>query len=160
MNGKNWTFAKCANIETDPCSCTFTNPDGGDGGVTCEGGAITAIDLNSVNLSGSLSNDLAQLTKLTSLSLYGNQISGSVPASLSQLTALTSLALHDNSLSGSIPKSLAKLTHLSSLALQCNSLSGTVPELPFAQYTDGCGIGGGRRAILCGNTAGEPNTFA
>merc|ERR1740138_1968053 len=93
MNGKNWTFAKCANIETDPCSCTFTNPDGGDGGVTCEGGAITAIDLNSVNLSGSLSNDLAQLT------------------------ALTSLALHDNSLSGSIPKSLAKLTHLSSLAL-------------------------------------------
>ena len=118
---------KCQNIMTDPCSCTFTNPDGGDGGVTCEGGAITAINLNSINLSGSLNDGLAQLTKLTSLSLYGNELKGSVPGSLSQLTALTSLALHDNALSGKIPKSLAKLTRLTSLALQCNSLNGTVP---------------------------------
>ncbi|KAF6165780.1 hypothetical protein GIB67_012677 [Kingdonia uniflora] len=99
-------------------------------GIVCSQGKVArvySLNLTRFGLSGSLSQNIGNLTALTSLWLGGNQLSGSIP-DMSQLKELTSLHLENNQLDGSIPQSLGKLEKLRELFLQKNNLSGRIPE--------------------------------
>ena len=78
------------------------------------GGRLVALDcfladIMPCNLSGSLPQNIGDLTYLEALWLSGNQLSGEIPESLGNLSNLELLYLSDNNLSGSIPESLCSL---------------------------------------------------
>ena len=97
-------------------------------GVTADGDDnVTALDLSSNNLRGTLPAALGSLTSLNALDLSDNGLSGTLP-DLSTLTSLTTLKLGDNQLSGTIPDWLGSLTALQELSLHDNRLTGPIPE--------------------------------
>jgi Leucine-rich repeat (LRR) protein len=89
-------------------------------------GAVTAIDVNSMDLTGSIPS-LSANTALTVFDAHGNQLTGSIP-SLSANTALTVFDAGGNQLTGSIP-SLSANTALSYFDAGGNQLTGSIPSL-------------------------------
>ena len=79
------------------------------------------------DLSGTIPTELGNLTNLQSLNLLGNDLNGPIPAELGNLTNLESLYLYENELSGPIPAELGNLTNLQGMYLNQNRLSGTIP---------------------------------
>ena len=79
-------------------------------------------------LTGTISPDLGELTRLGILDLARNQLSGSIPVELAKLTDLWRLGLGGNELTGNIPPDLGRLTNLESLYLGYNTLEGEVPS--------------------------------
>jgi hypothetical protein len=71
---------------------------------------------------------------ITSIWLESNNLTGTIPSSLGSLTELTFLYINYNNLKGTIPSSLASLTKLATLYLDENALTGLVPPLPFKQF--------------------------
>lgn len=75
--------------------------------ITCDttSNEIISIDLHQVDLNGTIPNDVALLTKLTSLDLGYNALSGTVPWDLltSRLTELVFLDIDVNKLTGTLP---------------------------------------------------------
>ena len=94
---------------------------------TDENGRVTALVLESNELSGEIPAELGDLTNLEKLDLCDNGLSGTIPAELGDLTNLQGLELYDNELSGEIPAELGKLTNLEILYFYANGLSGTIP---------------------------------
>jgi len=144
-NGAGWTNKTGWETATLDTECTWS-------GVTCDGGQVTKVSLNSNQLSGTIPSELANLSNLVELSLYLNQLTGSIPSELGSLSNLkklslmmnqlsgsippelgdlkslsTGLMLNDNQLTGSIPPELGKLSHLQNLYLYSNQLSGSIP---------------------------------
>eukprot|EP01018_Ginkgo_biloba_P037530 Gb_04994 [translate_table: standard] len=79
----------------NPCSWQY---------VTCVGGTdITVLNLVNLQLTGSISSALANLTSLRTLRLSNNQLTGSIPKELASLPNLQSLDVRNNSLSGFVP---------------------------------------------------------
>ncbi|XP_054820515.1 probable LRR receptor-like serine/threonine-protein kinase At1g67720 [Prosopis cineraria] len=98
-------------------------------GITCsEGTNIRVVNLNltSLNLSGSLSPYVSNMTALTNIWLGNNSLSGQIP-DLGSLRMLETLHLEDNQFSGEIPSSLGNISSLHELFLQNNNLSGQIP---------------------------------
>src|SRR5450756_2205241 len=110
-NGASWTTSTNWNgaVGTE---CTWY-------GVICDGGGttVTGIDLNTNNLTGSLSA-LTGLTNLQQFYVYNNQLTGTIPA-LTGLTNLQTFAVNNNQLTGTIPD-LAGLTNLYSFNVYIN----------------------------------------
>jgi hypothetical protein len=79
-----------------------------------------------LSLTGTIPEELGQLTSLISLSIYGNQLTGPIPSSLP--SSLTYLRLDNNKLNGTIPESIGGLSSLTELYLFDNKLDGTIPE--------------------------------
>ncbi|XP_022738679.1 putative leucine-rich repeat receptor-like serine/threonine-protein kinase At2g14440 [Durio zibethinus] len=110
----------------DPClplNYTWT-------GVTCSEGErirVTALNLTSMGLLGSLSPSIANLTALSGIWLGNNSLSGVIP-DLSSLKLLAILHLNDNQLTGDIPSSLGDIERLRELFLQNNNLTGSIPD--------------------------------
>ena len=98
---------------------------GGWDGVTVSDSRVTALNLRSKGLAGSLTTALASLTGLTTLDLSYNQLTGTIP-DLKNLSSLTTLDVSDNSLSGAIPD-LSSLSSLTYLDLSYNQLTGQIP---------------------------------
>ncbi|KAF8731920.1 hypothetical protein HU200_015867 [Digitaria exilis] len=96
-------------------------------GVTCGGGAVTAIDLPRRGLRGDFSAAGA-LPALTRLDLSANSLLGGVPPALGALARLEFLDLSMNALTGAVPASLAGATGLRFLNLSNNALSGGIPD--------------------------------
>ena len=96
-------------------------------GITVTGSRVTAIDLRSRQLDGTIPAALNNLTGLEELYLFSNELSGAIP-DISGLTSLRILHLNNNRLSGSIPD-LSSLTNLTNLELYENQLSGPIPDL-------------------------------
>ena len=69
----------------------------------------------------------ASSTRVTALDLDSEGLDGSIPSSLGDLSALVTLDLSDNSLTGEIPAELGLLTNLRVLRLSRNSLTGCIP---------------------------------
>lgn len=91
--------------------------------------AVTAIQLNNLEMSGTLPTELAQLEYLSQLILRNNKIQGTIPANLAYATKLCVLDLSHNELTGSIPALLsAKTKSMYQVHLNKNYLSGYLPR--------------------------------
>ncbi|KAE8732894.1 Detected protein of unknown function [Hibiscus syriacus] len=116
-------------------------------GVTCgrKHQRVTKLELQHLELSGSLSPFIGNLSFLRELSLAGNSFYNEIPQQIGRLRRLEKLdltnnsisgllsnmkylVLYNNSLRGSIPPSLGNLSSLEILALLMNGLTGTIPE--------------------------------
>lgn len=98
-------------------------------GITCSEGPrirIVTLNLTSMDLSGSLSPFVANMTALTNIWLGNNSLSGQIP-NLSSLTLLETLHLEENQFSGEIPSSLGNISSLKEVFLQNNNLTGQIP---------------------------------
>ncbi|XP_010547579.1 PREDICTED: leucine-rich repeat receptor-like serine/threonine-protein kinase BAM1 [Tarenaya hassleriana] len=99
-------------------------------GVTCDasGRHVISLDLSGLNLSGTLSPDIAHLFLLQNLSVASNQISGPIPPEVSSLSGLRYLNLSNNVFNGSFPDELsAGAVNLRVLDLYNNNLTGDLP---------------------------------
>ena len=87
-------------------------------GVTVDGSPrrVTELDLYETQLTGTILEELGNLTYLESLSLFNNQLTGTIPKKLGSLTNLKSLEISNNQLTGKIPEELGNLTNLKSLS--------------------------------------------
>lgn len=72
---------------------------------------------------------------VTKLSLCCDSLRGTIPEDLALLTAVTSFDLGGNFLTGPFPESLAQLTNLQQFFVGGNSLTGTLPELHWPSLT-------------------------
>ncbi|KAK4259713.1 hypothetical protein QN277_006018 [Acacia crassicarpa] len=109
-------------VGTDPCG-------GGWDGIGCTKSRVTAIQLLSMNLKGSLTGDIGRLTELRTLDLsYNKGLSGRIPAEIGNLRNLQTLSLVGCDFFGPIPDSLGALNQLTFLALNLNRLSGPIPR--------------------------------
>ncbi|XP_073274038.1 uncharacterized protein [Primulina huaijiensis] len=115
------------NFSTDPCTTLRTNHF--TCGVTCSGGRIIQLTLDSQGYAGKLTPLISHLTQLITLDLTDNSFYGPIPASISSLSNLKSLILRLNSFSGEITPSIAALKSLKYLDLSRNSLSGSLPSM-------------------------------
>ncbi|KAK3419484.1 hypothetical protein EUGRSUZ_G00041 [Eucalyptus grandis] len=108
-------------VGTDPCG------NGWDG-IHCTNSRITSITLSSMGLTGSLSGDIGQLSKLQILDLsYNKGLTGSLPVQIGNLMKLTNLILVGCGFSGQIPDSIGSLHNLVFLSLNSNEFSGLIP---------------------------------
>jgi len=118
-DGDNWKNKRGWNVTNTPCSWYQ---------VTCNGGHVSWISLDSNQLSGTLPPELGNLSNLTLLLLDSNELSGEIPQELGQLSRLTTLYLNSNELSGTIPPELGQLSSLQDLLLNSNQLCGKIPS--------------------------------
>ncbi|XP_057831354.1 putative leucine-rich repeat receptor-like serine/threonine-protein kinase At2g24130 [Cryptomeria japonica] len=79
-------------------------------------------------ISGSIPQEIANLTNLTLLHLGNNLLSGNVPSAFKRFRELERLYLGGNKLEGSIPSEIGQLQHLGLLDLSHNQLSGKIPD--------------------------------
>ncbi|KAJ3692105.1 hypothetical protein LUZ60_012455 [Juncus effusus] len=102
---------------TITCDCSF------DKNTTCH---VTSLQLLRQNLTGTLPEEIANLTYLKYLDLSRNYLSGTIPPVWSSLPLLN-VSLHGNRLTGQIPKELGNMPLLQSLQLEGNYLEGSIP---------------------------------
>nr|DAD45177.1 TPA_asm: hypothetical protein HUJ06_003407 [Nelumbo nucifera] len=98
-------------------------------GVSCSGYGkrITALNLSSMGISGTIEPQLSNLSFLTVLDLSNNNFHGQVPYGLGYLPRLRLLHLENNQLEGIIPPSLSKCQELQVISLSSNKCTGDVP---------------------------------
>ncbi|CAL4973444.1 unnamed protein product [Urochloa decumbens] len=105
---------------SDPCSSWE--------GISCSNGRVTEVRLPSMNLQGTLSDAIGQLSALTYLDLSNNQnLGGPLTPKIGNLKQLTTLILLGCSFSGNIPREIGNLSQLTFLALNTNSFTGGIP---------------------------------
>ena len=97
-------------------------------GVDTADGRVTGVDLNSNSLTGTIPQDIDNLTELKELNLSNNSLTGPMPIEITNLAKLQGLNLSDNPLTGTIPVEISNLTNLQQLYLQNNSLTGIIPQ--------------------------------
>ena len=94
-------------------------------GVVCNtAGRVTALNLGTNHLVGSIPSSLTGLTELTRLNLYSNTLSGSLPNFLDDFVLLEYVDLGNNTYSGSLPSTFGDIGNLRTLYLDHNTLSG------------------------------------
>lgn len=99
-------------------------------GVTCShryGGRVSALDLSSAGLAGTIPASVGNLTFLTSIDLSQNKLEGEIPAAVGRLHRLRYLDMSNNSLQSEIPAGLRNCSSLVSIRLGGNQLTGGVP---------------------------------
>jgi hypothetical protein len=90
--------------------------------------SLTYLDLsNNLNLGGPLPPSIVNLKQLTTLILLGCSFTGDIPEQIGALRQLTFLALNSNKFTGGIPPTLGLLSKLFWLDLSDNQLSGKIP---------------------------------
>jgi hypothetical protein len=82
---------------------------------------------NNTGLTGTLSENISQLTDLQQLSLENTGLGGTLPEGLFDLVKLSSLELNIGNFSGTLSESFQKLEALQYLRLQNNTFTGTLP---------------------------------
>eukprot|EP01124_Arcella_intermedia_P015319 TRINITY_DN21806_c0_g2_i2.p1 TRINITY_DN21806_c0_g2~~TRINITY_DN21806_c0_g2_i2.p1 ORF type:complete len:337 (+),score=53.92 TRINITY_DN21806_c0_g2_i2:521-1531(+) len=73
---------------------------------------LTALYLNNVNLTGTISTEIGKLVSLSQLAIDNNNLSGTIPTELSYLTRLAELYLNNNQLHGTIPMGIYSFPYL------------------------------------------------
>jgi YD repeat-containing protein len=90
---------------------------------------VTRIELGNNNLTGTIPNELSNLSQLKCLNFFSNQLSGSIPLELGNLSNLEILTLGLNSFEqGPIPAWVVNLDKLEILRLDSNNLIGPIPN--------------------------------
>ncbi|KAK3442592.1 hypothetical protein EUGRSUZ_B02930, partial [Eucalyptus grandis] len=88
---------------------------------------VTGLDLQSKNLSGSISPHIGNLSFLRKLNLDNNNFGGEIPTRAGQLGRLRIFSVENNSVTGEIPKNLSSCSSLILLSLPGNQLTGRIP---------------------------------
>ncbi|KAK9665034.1 hypothetical protein RND81_14G085900 [Saponaria officinalis] len=98
-------------------------------GVTCEhrNERVSALDLSSKGLQGTISPFIGNLTFLDRIWLFNNSLKGEIPNELGHLVRLKDLQLDNNTLTGEIPRNLSACTNLEILTIAFNKLEGNLP---------------------------------
>ncbi|XP_059627985.1 probable LRR receptor-like serine/threonine-protein kinase At3g47570 [Cornus florida] len=98
-------------------------------GVTCghRHKRVTRLELQSRNLSGTISPHIGNLSFLRALVLVKNSFEQEIPLELGRLRRLQILSLGNNSISGNIPANLSACSNLNVLDLEYNNLVGPIP---------------------------------
>ncbi|XP_023518059.1 probable LRR receptor-like serine/threonine-protein kinase At1g06840 [Cucurbita pepo subsp. pepo] len=117
---KNWT-------KGDPCIVGWTGVVCNSINGTVGNLRVKELLLNGNKLSGSLPDELGNLTKLIRFQVDENQLSGPIPKSYANLINLKHIHFNNNTLSGQIPSELSTLPKLIHLLLDNNKLSGSLP---------------------------------
>ena len=125
--GRNWT--NNTNWNTDRPLDTW------HGVRTDANGKVTIVDLRDNGLTGTIPQEIGNLTSLASLILSNNTLAGTIPQEIGNLTQLTWLILSNNGLTGTIPQELGNPTGLTGVYLWANNLRGPVP-LSFTALTE------------------------
>ncbi|CAI0415990.1 unnamed protein product [Linum tenue] len=89
---------------------------------------VTVLNLQSLQLSGTLSPYIGNLTFLRRLYLFNNTLAGTIPSEIGRLRRLEELYLTNNSFSGEIPPSISRCSNLVAFDLARNNLQGEIPS--------------------------------
>ncbi|KAF3325724.1 putative LRR receptor-like serine/threonine-protein kinase [Carex littledalei] len=101
------------------CDCSYNSNK------TCH---IVKLKVYSLDVVGSIPDELQNLTYLSNLQLAQNYLTGPVPAFIGNMTPMQYLSIGINALSGPIPKELGNLRNLISLGMGINNFSGSIPD--------------------------------
>uniref|UniRef100_A0A1D1XYJ8 Receptor kinase-like protein Xa21 n=1 Tax=Anthurium amnicola TaxID=1678845 RepID=A0A1D1XYJ8_9ARAE len=99
-------------------------------GVTCgrrHPERVTALNLSSLRLSGSVSPSITNLSFLRMIDLSDNLLHGIIPLQFGALTRLRLLNLSHNGLGGVIPSNFTRRSQLEVITLRKNNLIGEIP---------------------------------
>ncbi|KAK8972107.1 hypothetical protein V6N11_061915 [Hibiscus sabdariffa] len=99
-------------------------------GVTCgfRHHRVIALDLSSMDLTGTIPSQLGNLSFLHSFSICHNSFHGSLPTELTNLHRLKHLDFGNNSFGGEIPTWFGYFAKLESLYLYMNNFTGVIPS--------------------------------
>ncbi|XP_071709548.1 receptor kinase-like protein Xa21 [Rutidosis leptorrhynchoides] len=89
---------------------------------------VTALQLISQGLEGSLSPHVGNLSFLRQFVLVNNSFQGTIPQDLGRLSRLRVLVLEQNQFNGVIPTNLSGCSNLEALYLDKNQLVGSIPK--------------------------------
>ncbi|KAK8631270.1 hypothetical protein V6N13_080025 [Hibiscus sabdariffa] len=112
----------------DPCTSNWTGIEcsdhpGNDGYLHVE-----ELQLQNMNLSGTLAPELGQLSHLKILDFMWNQMIGSIPKEIGNISTLELLLLNGNNLTGSLPDELSYLSNMNRFQIDQNNISGQIPK--------------------------------
>ncbi|KAL5230846.1 hypothetical protein ABZP36_029622 [Zizania latifolia] len=111
-----------------PSTWNSGDPCGGWDGVMCAGDRVTSLRLSSVNIAGTLSTSIGQLSQLIYLDLsFNKDLGGPLPGQIGNLKQLKTLILAGCTFTGSIPAEIGSLQELYFLALNSNKFTGGIP---------------------------------
>ncbi|GMQ04165.1 hypothetical protein CsSME_00049679 [Camellia sinensis var. sinensis] len=98
-------------------------------GVTCwcRYQRMTALNMSSLKLVGSVSPQIGNLTFLEEINIQGNNFRGTFPQEIGGLFRLQNLRLANNSFQGEIPINLTHCSHIRVIDLKGNNLEGNIP---------------------------------
>ncbi|CAN0924040.1 Probable LRR receptor-like serine/threonine-protein kinase At3g47570 [Linum grandiflorum] len=98
-------------------------------GVSCGArhGRVTALELQSRQLSGSISPHVGNLSFLRVLRLYNNSFAEGIPPEIGRLGRLQELEIYNNSLRGAIPSNISRCSDLTMFDVFNNELVGGLP---------------------------------
>ncbi|GLJ53061.1 hypothetical protein SUGI_1130360 [Cryptomeria japonica] len=98
-------------------------------GVTCNSARnrVQLLELADMQLEGTISHSIGNLSFLTQLDLINNSFVGQIPQEIGRIQGLEALYLSINHLQGSIPRNLTSCKELQELNLAANQLTGTIP---------------------------------
>ncbi|XP_028053934.1 probable LRR receptor-like serine/threonine-protein kinase At3g47570 [Camellia sinensis] len=88
---------------------------------------VTALNLSSLALVGSVSPQIGNLTFLRRIDLGNNSFHGEIPQELGKLFRLQYLLLLNNSFQGEFPTNLTHCSHLRVIRMHYNNLRGKIP---------------------------------
>ncbi|KFK25090.1 hypothetical protein AALP_AA8G064800 [Arabis alpina] len=100
-------------------------------GITCTRAPslyVSSINLQSLNLSGEISDSICNLPYLTHLDLSQNFFNQPIPLHLSRCLTLETLNLSTNLIWGPIPDQISEFSSLQVLDLSSNHVEGKIPE--------------------------------
>ncbi|KAJ0961743.1 hypothetical protein J5N97_000062 [Dioscorea zingiberensis] len=119
----NGSHQSLSNWSPNTPTCNWT-------GISCSTSSppsITSIDLQGLNLTGSISSSICQLPHLSHLNLANNLLSQPIPLHLSQCSSLITLNFSNSLLWGTLPDQLSQITSLTVLDLSHNQIEGQIP---------------------------------
>lgn len=111
----------------DPCASNWTGIFCLDTYATDGYLHVRELQLLNMNLSGHLTPELGQLSRLKILDFMWNELGGSIPKEIGNISSLQLLLLNGNKLSGFLPDELGYLSKLDRLQVDMNYISGPIP---------------------------------
>ncbi|GLU06081.1 hypothetical protein SLE2022_231440 [Rubroshorea leprosula] len=108
-------------VGSDPCGNGWV-------GLNCTNSRVTSITLATMGLEGQVFSEIPSLTELQTLDLsYNKRLTGSLPEEIGNLTKLTILNLIGCDFTGAIPDTIGNLQQLTMLSLNSNRFRGQIP---------------------------------
>ncbi len=92
-----------ATLEGSGSSLNWSEDEENWDGVTSVDGSVTAIELPSKGLAGTIPSEIGSFPSLVTLDLSGNNLTGNLPSEIGNLTEMTTFKVSMNQLSGDVP---------------------------------------------------------